>query len=272
LTERPNSSIGIDHSEDNMGSDAAAQPTFEAKAYSFLVQALNDPSLKALLWPTVTDAGKQRLLDAGFSSLDQCNDLLQILHWAAFSQVNGEEAIKADKQNRDGTNAVVTAMRNALAENVTQTAKAFGRTMWMYIVSFYMGVALIAAAIAFAWLGKESLLPMVFGGLGTANTLAFFFTKPPERLQSSRASLAQLQCALLSWFSDFVNQQILMAQLNTANKLDPTLFKKFSEDLMGRTDAWMKMLQQAVLQVHIEPKPRKNEPDKHPPFPFGQSS
>jgi hypothetical protein len=241
-----------------MGTQAVMQPVNEARAYAVLVQALKDPSFRGLLWPTLTEAGKQRLAEAGFTSPAQYNDLLQILRWAAFAQVNGEEAILADKKRSDETSDVMSAMKVSLGRNVTQTDTAYGRTMWMYIISFYMGVAMIAAAIGFAWLGKEPLLSMVFGGLGTANTLTFFFTKPPERLQKSRASLAQLQCALLSWFSDFVNQQILMAQLNTADKLDPKLFQEFSKNLMERTEASMKMLQQAVL--HAQPGQKKDEP------------
>jgi len=128
-----------------------------------------------------------------------------------------------------------------------------------------MGVALIAAAIAFAWLGKEPLLSMVFGGLGTANTLTFFFTKPPERLQSSRASLTQLQCALISWYSDFLNQQTLLLQLNMANELDPAQFQAYSQEAVEHTDAWMKMLQQAVRQTHIKPARKKDDSESPQP-------
>jgi len=71
-----------------MGTQAVPQPADEARAYAFLVQALKNPSLRASLCPTVTDAGKQCLAEAGFASLDQCGELVQILQWAAFSQAN----------------------------------------------------------------------------------------------------------------------------------------------------------------------------------------
>jgi hypothetical protein len=239
-----------------MATAAAALLDYRARAYAFLVETLSDPSLRVMLWPNLTDAGKQKLADAGFGAPEQYAELLQILGWAAYSQANSIEAVEADKLRGVETMAIATALKAALADNVAQTAVAYGRTMWMYIVSFYMGVAMIGFAIAFAWLDKPPLLSTVFGGLGTANVLAFLFTKPPERLQSSRASLAQLQCALLSWFNDFLNQQTVMQKLDLANKLEPKLFQEFSNDVLSHTERCMKMLQEAVLQTNIKSSAR----------------
>jgi hypothetical protein len=126
-------------------------------------------------------------------------------------------------------------------------------------------VALIIAAIVSALYGKQ-LLPMVLGGLGTANTLAFFFTKPPERLQSSRASLAQLQCALLNWFNDFFNQNALMSQLSSGAKLDLAPYKALSETLMNHTEDMMSMLQKYCKLIE-NPLPDQNTPKNIVPTP-----
>ena len=236
-----------------MASPPSIQPNLRATAYTVLVQALSDPSLRSQFWPQLTDQGRQTLAQAGFAGPEQYVELIQIVQWAAFSQVNGEEAIVADKKRSEETFAIAAAMKHALADNILQTTVAYGRTMWMYLISFYTGVAMIGFAIAFAYLGKPALLSTVFGGLGTANTLAFLFTKPPERLQSSRASLAQLQCALLSWFNDFLNQQQVMQKLDLANKLEPKLFQEISNDVLTHTERCMKMLQDAVAQAHSKP-------------------
>jgi len=245
-----------------MGTPAAALFDFRARSYAFLVQTLSDPSLRALLVPELTEDGKKKLAEAGFAAPEQYAELVQILRWAAFSQANDEEDINTMRQRSVETFAIATALKEALVNNILQTNVAYGRTMWMYIISFYMGVGMIIFAIVFAWLGKQPLLSGVFGGLGTANTLTFLFTKPPERLQSSRASLAQLQCALLSWFNDLINQTTVMQKLDQANKLEPKLFQEFSNDFLSHTERCMKMLQEAVVQANTKPATRKDSPVK----------
>lgn len=64
--------------------------------------------------------------------------------------------------------------------------------MRMYIVAFYLGVLLVLVASYVAVVDGISLLSIVFGGL---DFLGFFFTKPAQHLQGSRADLAQLQAA-----------------------------------------------------------------------------
>jgi hypothetical protein len=145
-----------------------------------------------------------------------------------------------------------SSMRKGLRLTVKQIDDAFLYTMWMYIASFVMGIALIAAGIVSAFIhhGKDTeTLSIALGGLGTATTLAFFFTKPPERLQSSRANLAQLQCALLVWFNDFLYQngllQILWPETQDPAKR-PLVIPKIqhiSRDILAHTNQILEMLQ-----------------------------
>ncbi len=70
----------------------------------------------------------------------------------------------------------------------------------------------------------------------------------PGALQSSRASLAQLQCALFNWFSDSYSQNTLGAwllqdQQKSGKPFDPKPFHDLSETLMNHTDKMMDMLQ-----------------------------
>ncbi len=154
-----------------------------------------------------------------------------------------EQAKKSIKDTMD----VAADMKSALRSTIAQIDRAFQYTMWMYIVSFFMGVALILAAIVSAFTGyggHTQLLSMVLGGLGTATTLAFFFTKPPESLQSSRASLAQLQCALLAWFNDFFNQNSMIVSIAAKQDFDKAAVQEVSRDILTHTDDILKMLQQ----------------------------
>jgi len=120
----------------------------------------------------------------------------------AFAMAQRKQAQDAEKD----TIEVAADMKGALCRTIRQMNLAFFYTMLMYIVSFVMGVSLIVAGIvsAFTGYGKDSKwLSMVLGAMGAATTLAFFFTKPPERLQSSRASLAQFNAP--SWLGSMIS-------------------------------------------------------------------
>jgi len=219
----------------------------DADAYSVIRAAMNDGEFVARLRtdPMAT------LASAGIDSPEQRQEVLNILNLLA-AGANANAAAGASQHQAIGplneealkeTYSVVTKMKDGLKTTVAQIDAAFQSTMLMYQVSFYLGVALIVAAIGFALVVKGSLLPMVLGGLGTADILTFFFTKPPESLQSSRASLAQLQIALLNWFNDLINQNAYLAQLNNQGALDLATFQRLSDVQMEHTERIMRVLQ-----------------------------
>jgi uncharacterized membrane protein YkgB len=147
------------------------------------------------------------------------------------------------KKQADQTLEVATEMKNGLRSTIDQINKAYLSTMLMYKVSFYLGVLLVLVAVAYAIFIQKPLLPLVFGGLGVGDFIAFFITKPPERLQDSRANLAQLQTALFNWFTDLVNQNSLMQLLLVEKKLDLPTMEKLSETLMAHTEKTMELIQ-----------------------------
>ena len=179
------------------------------------------------------------LAAAGMDNPAERQELLNVLNIMAAGSNQQQPMNDSLKE----TFAVVTRMKDGLKATVTQIDRAFQHTMLMYQVSFYMGVALIAAAIVFAIVNRESLLPVALGGMGTADVLTFFFTKPPERLQSSRASLAQLQIGLINWFNDLFNQNTYMGQLNQQKSLDLATFERLSDVQMDHTERIMRVLQ-----------------------------
>jgi hypothetical protein len=253
-----------------MDSAAQQQPSYEANAYEILSRALNDLEFVQTLWPSPNDAGNRTLQEAGINSPEKREEFFEILNWAVRGERQLNEAMKeadeasrrqfalsakASEHNFEQTMIVAGTMRDKLRETIVKIDKAYGQTMLMYNISFYMGVFLMAAAIVFAHYGKD-LLTLMLGGMGSANTLTFFLTKPPERLQSSRASLAQLHCALYAWFTDFSSQNALGARLyqdqqNPAVPFDPKPFYELSNNLMKHTDDMLRMLQQYCKLVDI---------------------
>jgi hypothetical protein len=111
--------------------------------------------------------------------------------------------------------------------------------MVMYTVAFYVGILLILAALVFAWFKGESLLPVAFAGLGVADLIAYFITKPPLDLQKSRANLAQLQTAYYNWFIDLFNWNSI---INSGEEMIH-LYKKVSDMMMRNTERTMKMIE-----------------------------
>lgn len=97
------------------------------------------------------------------------------------------------------------SFRDAMAATNRQTTQGFRHTMFMYSVSFYLGVVLIIAALIFAVVTRSPLFSILFGSLGSLNLLTFFIAKPPQRLQESRSEQAKLNAVFYSWFLDLTN-------------------------------------------------------------------
>jgi hypothetical protein len=214
-----------------------------AKAYAVIRTAMNDGDFVANYRKDPAGA----LAMAGIDDPAQRQEVAAILTLlqagAGVGNAQQETLAPLMQESLKETFDVITRMKDGLKATVTQIDEAFQSTMLMYQVSFYLGVALIVAAIVFALVARASLLPIVLGGLGTADILTFFFTKPPERLQSSRASLAQLQIALLNWFNDVINQNAYLAQLNQQGGLDLIKFQQLSDVQMDHTERIMRVLQ-----------------------------
>jgi hypothetical protein len=215
----------------------------DANAYAVIRRAMNDSAFVASLKQDPTGV----IAASGVDEPAQRQELLNILTLldtgANANASSAQHAKPLLEASLNETFDVVTKMKDGLKATIKQIDEAFKSTMLMYQVSFYLGVALIVAAVVFALLSKGSLLPSVLGGMGTADILTFFFTKPPERLQSSRASLAQLQIALLNWFNDLINQNTYLGQLNQQHALDTATFLRLSDVQMEHTEQIMRVLQ-----------------------------
>lgn len=201
------------------------QRTFSDSA---LVADLNRDPENTLSQLGVTDANERVNLTRMFQLM------------MAGSATQALTAKELEKQQK-GTLDVATEMKQGLKRTLDQIDKAYRSTMLMYQISFYLGVALIIVAVGVALMGRDALLPAVFGGLGMADILAFFLLKPQERLQASRASLAQVQTALYNWYIDSVNLNTLMSQHHMNGDLPSAA--ALSETLFSHTDKTLEMLQ-----------------------------
>jgi|GEM_PF-1225982 len=139
----------------------------------------------------------------------------------------------------ESTRITSNGFKSGLVDSLEQIKQGFRSAMIMYTVAFYVGIAMILAALLFAWLKNGSLLPIAFAGLGTADLIAYFITKPPLDLQKSRANLAQLQTAYYNWFIDLFNWN------SAAGGGDAMIeqYRKVSEMTLYNTEQTMRMIE-----------------------------
>jgi hypothetical protein len=209
-------------------------------AFQFVRRVLNDES--ALIQRLRTNV-EQTLLDEGFQDENLRIELARVVNLLFVGAAQQNSAAQLLTKSLEDTLAVASQMKNSLRNTVDQIDDAFRSTMIMYQVSFYLGVALVIASVVAAALTKQTLLPVVFGAMGVADVMTFFLAKPQEKLQSSRASLAQLQAALFTWFSDAVNQNGYLMSLSQQGKLDEATMARLSKTLMLHTEQTLAMLQ-----------------------------
>lgn len=144
-------------------------------------------------------------------------------------------------------NNVNSSYRQGLSKANYQTIKGFHATMTMYIVSFYLGVALLITAIVFAIFAKSSLFAIVFGSIGTLDLLTFFIAKPPLSLQQSRSEQAKLNAAFYSWFTDLYNWNSFYLQFSQKGQtIDFGIMKQVSDAQIANTEKLMQ-----IISAHI---------------------
>lgn len=206
-------------------------------SYEIIRRALTDGQLVASL----RSNPESTLLNLGINDPLERRDCLQILSLMEAGATQQNLLAQKMQEQFFGTLEVAKEMKEGLKRTLEQIDSAYRSTMLMYQVSFYLGVLLVIAAVVVAFMGREALLSSVFGALGMIDLLAFFLLKPQERLQSSRASLAQVQAALYNWFMDSVNLNTMMNKYDQLGDLASVA--GVSESLMNHTDKTLEMLQ-----------------------------
>ncbi|PKO98230.1 MAG: hypothetical protein CVU14_08420 [Bacteroidetes bacterium HGW-Bacteroidetes-9] len=241
--------------------------------YGVLVKAINDESFrnnlktdfyKTLSTEGITDADEVSMLQIVLSRVIGYDDLLiqnntlqqtisnyQVSPFASDAYRQKMEFFMTDQL--ETTRQTSNGFKSGLVDSLHQIKQGFRSAMIMYTVAFYVGIGLILAAVVFAWLGKGSLLPIAFAGLGVADLIAYFITKPPLELQKSRANLAQLQTAYYNWFIDLFNWNAVASGGETMINQ----YKIVSEMTLKNTERTMKMIEDYCEIA-------SNTPDKTP--------
>lgn len=151
--------------------------------------------------------------------------------------------------------------RQGLCDTIDQMHEGYKRTMMMYTVSFYLGVFLILLSVVLAFFKGETLLSIVFGGLGIADVISFFITKPPQDLQNSRADLAELQTAYFSWYKSLMAwESYIIGKFNQQN-MATDLAEALNVTTKSYFDNTERMME--LIQKYAENKPTKRRNAKN---------
>ena len=154
-----------------------------------------------------------------------------------------ENQIQFLKDQQQSTADTAHAFKEGLQNSLNQIESGFLSSMLMYKIAFYLGVGLIVISVIYAIFDKSSLLPIIFGSVGTIDLLGFFITKPPQNIQASRADLAQLQAAFTNWFFDTYNWNSYLLHLDKTNQISFEEMKNVSDALLNSTNKTMSLIE-----------------------------
>lgn len=184
------------------------------------------------------------------------------------------EMLDQYRAGQKSTMEVIEGLKGALKTTLKQIDEGFKSTKLMYQVSFYLGVFLILLAAALAVFRGTELLSSVFGGLGIADFVAYFITKPPEALEKSRADLAQLQMAIYTWFNDNYNWNTLLGMEGNKGMVNLEYLKSVSAAMLDSTHKTMSDIEAyckfVVKPTAEEPKTGNGQSGDHGSVPGGK--
>jgi len=129
-----------------------------------------------------------------------------------------------EKNIEFGQKQFAVDLQNQVLSAVKQTQSAFGKVIIMYLIAFYLGVAIVLASIYMTLFSEDKIAAGIIGGVGILDLFAFVIFKPIEGLQASRGRLFQVQAILISWFNDIdCWTQYIRADTMSLEKLEKIL-------------------------------------------------
>lgn len=148
----------------------------------------------------------------------------------------------ASGQN-DAEQPKTTEMREQLRQKlltvIDEIDKGFRRSMLMYTVTFFFGIAIILFSIVSTVVYGQNTFNLIFGALGVLDIVAFLVFKPTEDLQRSRGNLAQLISAFLAWYSGITAWGYMNKKILDADNMDMSLLQESSKRALLDTIIFM---------------------------------
>ena len=155
-----------------------------------------------------------------------------------------EEAGKSGKKTME----LVAELKESLISNATGTLSAFNRVILFYSIAFFLGIAMLVAAVVFGAMGK-TVLAVAFGTIGLIDIVTYFVKLPANKIQESRSNLSQLQVVLLVWLKDLINNEVLSGKLINTSSPSIKDYKDLADINIENTGKLLSM-----IETMAEPK------------------
>lgn len=146
------------------------------------------------------------------------------------------------------TMELVAELKESLISNATGTLNAFNRVILFYSIAFFVGIAMMVAAVVFGAMGK-TVLSVAFGTIGLIDIVTYFVKLPANKIQESRSNLSQLQVVLLVWMKDLINNEVLSGKLINVSSPSIKDYKDLADINIDNTSKLLKM-----IETMAEPK------------------
>lgn len=149
-----------------------------------------------------------------------------------------EEAGKSGKKTME----LVAELKESLISNATGTLTAYNRVILFYSIAFFLGIAMMVAAVVFGAMGK-TVLAVAFGTIGLIDIVTYFVKLPANKIQESRSNLSQLQVVLLVWLKNLINNEVLSGKL--INSTSPSIkdYKDLADINIENTGKLLNMIE-----------------------------
>lgn len=176
-------------------------------AYSIIRRAVADN----VFLQTLTDNPDDAIKKEGITNSKELSELKQLLFTLFDTKQRNATLYMFIANQLKSTSEIADAFKSGLKRTIDQIDIGFRWTMIMYMVAFYMGIGLIITSIAFAVVLDKTLLPIIFAVIGVVDIVGFFVKKPSQRLQGSRADLAQLRLFISTGLLTFITGMAISA-------------------------------------------------------------
>ena len=228
------------------------------KLFDILLQAAENVDVRQKLQGNINQ--ELSSLDVSLEEVDLLNKILpQILSHQGLvdeinrlrSQISGDinpapasESFKKEQEKYmveqlHTTGKLIIGFKEGLLDSGNQIKSGFRGVMVMYNVAFYVGILMIVASIAYAFISNKALISVAFAGIGMIDIIIYFILKPPLDLQKSRANLAQLQSAYFNWLIDLSNWNTAVS----APEIAYERYKEISAILLNNTEKTLKIIE-----------------------------
>ncbi len=98
----------------------------------------------------------------------------------------------------DNFEALQNSIQQNLNDSLTRINSDFKKVTTLYLITFYLGLALILFSIIYLVINPNTtLISSIFGGIGFLDIISFVLFKPIEGIQRSRALLAKILTAYI---------------------------------------------------------------------------